>query len=125
MRKFFNTAALIVIGVIILVFAIANRQVVVFSLDPLGSLDPTNPLVFAMPLFALAIALVTIGIIIGGVVTWFKQAKWRRLARHEEAEMRALRADNDRLRREMELRATAPQIAPPMSSGAISAQHSE
>ena len=124
MRKFFKTIGLVIIGAISLVFAIANRQVVVFSLDPLGSLDPTNPLVFAMPLFILAIALVAIGIIIGGVVTWFRQGKWRRLARNAEAEARTLRADNDRLRRELE-RSAAPQIAPPMSPGAISAQHSD
>lgn len=124
MRKFFKTIGLVIIGAILLVFAIANRQVVVFSLDPLGSLDPTNPFVFAMPLFVLAIALVAIGIIIGGVVTWFRQSKWRRLARNAEADARTLRADNDRLRRELE-RSAAPQIAPPMSPGAISAQHSD
>ena len=43
--------------------------------------DPTDPLVFAMPLFVLAIALVMIGVLIGGIATWFRQGKWRRLAR--------------------------------------------
>lgn len=125
MRKFLKTTALVLIGAVILVFAIANRQVVVFSLDPLGSLDPTNPLVFAVPLFVLAIALVAIGIIIGGVVTWLRQGKWRRLARHAEADARTLRAENEGLKRALETRAATPQIAPPMSSGVISAQHSD
>jgi hypothetical protein len=109
MRNFFKTAALVLIAVVILVFAIANRQVVVFSLDPLGSLDTTNPLVFTMPLFVLAIVLVAIGVAVGGVATWFRQGKWRRLARTQEAEARSLRADNDRLRRELDLR-SLPQI---------------
>ena len=61
MKKFAKTAVLLIIGLVILVFALANRQVVVFSLDPLGSLDPASPLVFQMPLFALAVILVMDG----------------------------------------------------------------
>jgi hypothetical protein len=109
MRNFVKTAALVLIAIVILVFAIANRQVVVFSLDPLGSLEPTNPFVFKMPLFALAMILFALGILVGGAVTWFKQGKWRRLAHAEEAAARTLRADNDRLRRELDVR-TLPQI---------------
>jgi hypothetical protein len=123
MRKYLKTAALVLVGAVILVFAIANRQVVVFSLDPLGSLDTANPLVFSMPLFALAMILFAGGIILGSVVSWFRQAKWRRLARNEETEVRGLRADNDRLRRELELR-SFPQIAPSARSGDMPATHS-
>ena len=80
-----------------------------------GSLDAANPLVFAAPLFILAIALVIVGVIVGGVVTWFRQGKWRKQARQAESEMRALRAENESLKREVELRSvvTVPQIAPP------------
>jgi uncharacterized integral membrane protein len=115
MRRFLKTAALVLIGVVILVFALSNRQTVVFSLDPLGSLDAANPLVFAAPLFILAIALVMVGVVVGGVVTWFRQSKWRRQARQAENETRALRAEIDSLKREVELRSvvTVPQIAPP------------
>ena len=63
---------------------VANRQIVMFSLDPFGSPDPADPLVFAMPLFALAIVLVIIGVLIGGIATWLRQGKWRRLARQRE-----------------------------------------
>ena len=117
MRKTLKTIVLVLIGAIILVFALSNRQTVVFSLDPLGSLDPTNPFVFAAPLFVLAIALVMVGVIVGGVFTWFRQGKWRKLARQNESEARNLRAENESLKRELEVRAepSVPQIAPPAS----------
>lgn len=112
MRTFARTAALVIIGVILLVFAIVNRQVVTFSLDPLGSLDPANTLVFSAPLFVLAIVLLAIGIIVGGVMMWFRQGKWRRLARENEARARELRAENERLSREMQALVAAPGLAP-------------
>jgi hypothetical protein len=112
MRKFLKSTIVIVIGLVVLAFALANRQAVVFSLDPLAGTNPSAALVFEMPLFALAIILVTVGVVIGGLTTWFKQGKWRRLARQHESEVRALRAENERLRHETEVRvASVPRIS--------------
>ena len=113
MRKFLKAAILIPLGLLILVFAVANRQIVTFSLDPFGTTSPADPLVFAMPLFALATVLVIIGVLVGGIATWFRQGKWRRLARQREDELRTVRSENDRLKHEVEARASVPSIAPP------------
>ena len=40
MRKFFNTAVVILLGAIFVVFAVANRHLVTVSFDPFGSSDP-------------------------------------------------------------------------------------
>jgi uncharacterized integral membrane protein len=101
MRNFFRIVILVPLALIIVAFAIANRQTVAFTLDPLG-LAPAV-LNFQMPLFALAFALVILGVIVGGVATWLKQSHWRRAARELDAEVRRLRGDNDRLRKHAEM----------------------
>ena len=111
MRKFLKAVILIPLGLLILVFAVANRKVVTFSLDPFGATDPMDTLVFAMPLFALATLLVIIGVLVGGIATWLRQGKWRRLARQREDELRTVRGENDRLKHQIER--AVPSLAPP------------
>ena len=126
MRKFAKAAILIPLGIVILVFALSNRQTVVFSLDPLGAADPSSPLVFAMPLFALAIVLVIVGVVIGGIATWIRQGKWRRMARQLESEARVLRAENEKWKRTAETRmgpASPPQIAAPAAESGLASTH--
>ena len=55
----------------------------------------------ALPLFALILALVIAGVVIGGIAAWLRQGKWRRAARLAQAQARELRADIDRLKRRM------------------------
>ena len=49
MRKFLNAAVLIPLGVVLVVFAVANRHEVTVSFDPFNSSDPA--LGFSLPLF--------------------------------------------------------------------------
>ncbi len=53
----------------------------------------------AVPLFGLTIALLILGVVIGGMAAWLRQGKWRRAARMAQSEARALRAEVDRLKR--------------------------
>jgi uncharacterized integral membrane protein len=101
MRNFLRALILVPLALIIIAFAIANRQTVSFNLDPFGIAPIT--LNFQAPLFALAFALVIVGVIVGGVATWFRQAHWRRAARSLDAEVRRLRGDNEQLRRHAEM----------------------
>ena len=52
-----------------------------------------------MPLFVVLIAVLILGVIIGGVAAWLRQTKWRRTARRLEREVASLRAENDALKR--------------------------
>ena len=90
MRKFLNAFVLIPLGVILVVFAVANRHLVRVSFDPFNSEDPT--LGFTLPLFVVIIAVAILGVIAGSSATWFNQRRWRRAARHHEADARDLRA---------------------------------
>ena len=89
MRKFFNAVVLIPIGVIFVVFAVANRHLVTVSFDPFNSSDPA--LGFSLPLFAVIIAVAILGVVAGGLATWFSQRRWRRSARQHEADAREMR----------------------------------
>src|SRR5262249_56801764 len=76
----------------------------------------------AVPLFALLLALLLLGVIVGGVAAWLRQGKWRRAARLAQGEARELRVELDRLRRqaaERETAAAAPRLtlAPPAAEG--------
>jgi uncharacterized integral membrane protein len=91
MRKFFNAVVVIVLGAIFVVFAVANRHLVTVSFDPFGSADPAFDLP-PLPLFVIIIAAVVLGVLAGGLATWFRQRRWRRAARQHEADARQARA---------------------------------
>jgi uncharacterized integral membrane protein len=90
MRKFFNAVILIPLGVIFVVFAVANRHMVTVSFDPFNSSDPA--LGFTLPLFAVIIVVAVLGVVAGGSATWLNQRRWRRAARQHEADAREMRA---------------------------------
>jgi len=117
MRKFFTAAVLIPLGVAFVVFAVANRHRVTVSFNPV---DPSDPaLSMSPPLFVVIIAVAMLGVVAGGMATWFRQRHWRRAARQHEADARAARAQL------ADLRAGAapgrygpPRLAAPLREGA-------
>jgi uncharacterized integral membrane protein len=95
-RKLITALILVPLAVLLVAFAVTNRQTVMVSFDPF---DTTHPaLAFPLPLFVLMLALATAGVIIGGAAAWLRQSKWRSRARRLEAEARRLRAENELLR---------------------------
>jgi uncharacterized integral membrane protein len=96
MRKFFTAVVLIPLGLIFVVFAVANRHLVTVSFDPFNSTDSSVSV--RLPLFVVIIAVAMLGVVAGGTATWFRQHHWRRAARQHEAEARAARAQLAELR---------------------------
>jgi hypothetical protein len=110
MRKFITAAIVIPLVVLIVAFALANRQIVTIAFDPF---DATRPaLALTAPLFILIFVLVGLGVLIGGVAAWLRQRKWRIRARQAEAELRELRA---RLDVERQNRSVPAIEAPPLA----------
>lgn len=95
LRKIVAALILVPLAVIIIAFAVANRQVVTVSLDPFGANEPAASV--TLPLFALVILLLIIGVLIGGLAAWLRQSKWRYTARHLEREVHDLRQKVDAL----------------------------
>jgi len=96
-RKVIAAVILVPLAVIIIAFAVANRQIVTVSLDPFSGEHPAASL--TLPLFALVIVLLVVGVLIGGIAAWLRQAKWRRTARRLEREIADLHIELDTLKR--------------------------
>jgi uncharacterized integral membrane protein len=91
MRKFFTALIVIPLGLLFVVFAVANRHFVTVSFDPFNARDPS--IAIALPLFAVIILVAMLGVLAGGIATWIRQGYWRRSARQYEAEARQARAE--------------------------------
>lgn len=96
MRKFFTALIVIPLGLLFVVFAVANRHFVTVSFDPFNSRDPSVGV--TMPLFAVIIGVAILGVAAGGTATWFRQRHWRRAARQSEADARHAQAQLAELR---------------------------
>ena len=96
MKTFLKWLILTPIAVLIVTFAIVNRQVVPVVLDPFGSDIPG--LRFEAPLFFVMFACGMAGVLAGGVATWFAQGRHRRALREALADVDHLRAEADRMR---------------------------
>jgi uncharacterized integral membrane protein len=116
MRKFFTAAVLIPLGLVFIVFAVANRHAVTVSFDPFNSTDPS--IAVTLPLFVVIIAVAIAGVVAGGSATWFRQRRWRRAARQHEADARQARAQLAELRAgSMTSRNDPQRLAAPPQSG--------
>jgi hypothetical protein len=93
MRKFLSAVILIPLGIVIVMFAVANREIISVSFDPFDTVNPAFAL--KIPLWGLIFAMVGFGVLLGGISSWLKQHKWRARARRAEAEARDLRARLD------------------------------
>jgi uncharacterized integral membrane protein len=91
MRKFLTYLIVVPLALIFIAFAVANRHFVTVSFDPFNSADPA--LSSQVPLFALIIAAAMVGVIAGGVASWWGQRHWRRAARRHEADAKVVRAE--------------------------------
>lgn len=95
LRKIVAALILVPLAVIIIAFAVANRQIVTVSLDPFSSDQPAAAV--TLPLFALIILLLIVGVLIGGLAAWLRQGKWRGAARRLERDVQELRQKVDSL----------------------------
>ncbi len=115
LRKIVMALILVPLAVALIAFAVANRRPVLISFDPFDLAHPAFAL--ELPLFAVLLALLLGGVVVGGAAAWLRQGKWRRAARLAQGEARDLRAELDRLRRHPPEREApaAPRltIAPP------------
>jgi uncharacterized integral membrane protein len=88
-RKIAAALILVPLAIVLIGFAVANRQTVTVSIDPFNANDAAASL--KLPLFAVMIGLLIFGVIVGGVAAWLRQGKWRRTARQLQREAQELR----------------------------------
>ena len=93
MKNILKAIVLVPIALLIVVFAVANRQITTISLDPFNSEAPA--LALSAPLFLVILLMVILGVLVGGIASWVSQSVVRGAARQS-------RADAERLRRELQ-----------------------
>jgi uncharacterized integral membrane protein len=108
LRRIVSMLIVVPLAVVIIAFAVANRQSVTVSFDPFSSSSPAYAA--TLPLFVLIFVLLILGVLVGGAAAWIGQTKWRRSARKLDGEVRVLHQELDAIRRRF-----APEPSPAAS----------
>jgi uncharacterized integral membrane protein len=111
-RKILAAVIVVPLAIVIVAFAVANRQMVTVSFDPFSSTAPAYAA--TVPLFVLIFILLILGVIVGGVASWIGQAKWRRGHRRLDDEVRQLRSEVDTIETRMMMNTAPPPPPPPV-----------
>ena len=98
MRRLVLFVFTIPIAIILIALSVANRAPVLATVDPF---NPGNPaLSFSLPLFALILSALIIGIVLGSFLTWINQGKHRNRAKLEAGRADAIKREADAIRQE-------------------------
>jgi uncharacterized integral membrane protein len=95
LRKLVAVLVLVPLAIVIIAFAVANRQAITLSFDPFSPSAPAASL--TLPLFVIVIGALVAGVIVGGLAVRLGHGRWRRMARRLEREAAELRARLDAL----------------------------
>lgn len=91
MKRLFWVLVAVPVAVALIVLSVANRQPVVFRLDPFNASNPAIAL--SLPFFLHLFAAVILGMAIGGLAVWLSQGRYRKTARQEKARARRLEGE--------------------------------
>lgn len=86
---------------VLIIFALANTQIVTVNLNPFAPADQLAGTRIGVPLFLVIFLILLVGVVLGGVATWFAQGRHRRDERH-------WRRETERLHRELDAARRAP-----------------
>lgn len=86
----------------LVVFALANRQLVVVNVNPFAPVEALSASGLGVPLFVVVFGVLLVGVVLGGTATWFAQGGHRR-------EERRFRRETERLHRELEVARRVPE----------------
>jgi len=91
LRRLLRWVIGIPVFIVVIGFAVANRNWTQLSLDPFNQAQPT--VYVNLPLWLLAFLGIFVGILVGWFFCWLNQGKWRKLARERQREITKLQGD--------------------------------
>jgi len=103
LRRIVGWIVLVPLSVVLIVFALANRQLVVVNFNPFVPTDALASPGVGVPFFLVLFGVLLLGVVLGGIATWFAQAPHRR-------DERTYRRESERLNRELEAMRRAPAL---------------
>jgi uncharacterized integral membrane protein len=83
-KKIINLLILLPVGIILIIFCVANRQLVTLAFNPFRPEDQVLSL--SAPLFVFLFGTLVVGMVVGSAATWFTQGRHRKRARTEARE---------------------------------------
>ena len=95
MASLISWIAMIIVGILVVLFAISNRSVVILELWPLPYFVP-------FPFYGAVLIAAFIGFVGGSIVAWFSAGSARRKARHAARKASGLEKDLDKLKEKIE-----------------------
>jgi uncharacterized integral membrane protein len=104
LKRIVGWFVLVPLCAVLIVFALANRQLVVVNFNPLAPSEALAAPGVGVPLFLVIFGVLLVGVLLGGIATWFAQGAHRRDERH-------YRRETERLHRELEVARRAPDNA--------------
>ncbi len=98
----------LVVAVLLVTLAVANRDPVRLVLDPFR---PDAPVIsMTLPLYAYLLGALIVGVVLGGLSTWLTQGRWRRTARIKAQDAMRWQAEAERLARERDSQLGASRL---------------
>lgn len=98
-RRLVGWVVLVPLCAALIVFALANRQFVVLNFNPFVSVEQLSTPGYGVPLFLVLYVVLLVGVLLGGVATWFAQSQHRQRERHWRREAHALTSELEALRK--------------------------
>ncbi len=86
MRRFVSLLIGLPVSILVIALAVANRREVLVSLDPFSPSAPV--LSMTVPLYAVIFGALILGVVLGGLVTWLRQGRFRREARQARRDLK-------------------------------------
>jgi uncharacterized integral membrane protein len=111
MRRFLRWLVLIPLGLVLLLFAVANREPARLVLDPLPG--ESSDFQITAPLFLILFFAAGLGVLAGGFAAWLSQGRHRRAARQARSDVARLREEAENLRAQLAARANAGALQRP------------
>ena len=83
----------------LIVFALANRHFVAVNVNPFGAVDNATTPGYGVPMFVVLYVVLLIGVLLGGIATWFAQGHHRKREKHWRREAHLLNGELEGLRK--------------------------
>jgi hypothetical protein len=83
----------------LILFALANRHFVAINFNPFTSVDSTPAPGYGVPMFIVLYVVLLVGVLLGGIATWFAQSHHRRGEKHWRREAHLLNGELDAMRK--------------------------
>lgn len=101
-NKMVGWLVLVPLCAMLIAFALANRHLVAVNLNPFVGAPPEGAGGYGTPLFVILYVVLLVGVLLGGIASWFAQAPQRRRERHWRREAQALAQELETARRAAE-----------------------